>query len=586
MESHSARTVSIFVHWVALLLVLVSAMAVAQSNAVPFVNQPLVPASIAPGSAAFALTVNGTGFVSGAVVNWNGAARATTFVSSSTLHASITAADVASKGTATVTVVNPTPGGGISNRVFFPVRKPLLSVAAAVDGNFNISGGTFNSVSVAGDFTNDGKQDFVLGVTNTDGTGTLYFYKGNGAGSFFATPTTTSFANPIYYLLTGDFNNDGNLDILVGDGGTNFSSQAAVFLGDGHGHFTQRALSDNMGDFGAPVALGDFNGDGKLDMVYYGEAEGYGALFIVLGNGDGTFQHVAIADSIQNVGVQSVAVGDFNGDGKLDLAVGSSSFTEAEAPIQIFLGNGDGSFRAGTLYTAAENSIAAADLNGDGKLDLVYFGMSENGVTGLCVMPGNGDGTFGSSICSASNSVVQLADFNGDGKLDVMGSGSVSLGHGDGTFATPISLPFVGNSGPNFGVADFNGDGELDLAVSYTNYTGASSATVFLQTTLSISTASLNFGQHHVGQTSKAQTVTLTNIGTSRLSISSITLTGADPGDFIEQNRCTGIRAGGSCTVQVAFKPTATGSRTASLTISYAGVGNPQSVALTGWGLH
>jgi hypothetical protein len=584
MEStHSSRAVSIFINWAVILLVLVSATAMAQSNAVPFVNQSLVPASIAPGSAAFTLTVNGTGFVSGAVVTWNASARATTFVSGSTLQASITAADVASKATATVTVVNPAPGGGISNRVFFPVREPLLSVAAAVDGKF--SGASLATTSVAGDFTNDGKQDAVVGVNNVDGTAQFYFYRGNGAGSF-AAPTTTSFALPIYYLLTGDFNNDGNIDILVGDGGSNFSSQAAVFLGDGHGHFVQKTLSDNMGDFGAPVALGDFNGDGKLDMVYYGEAEGYAALFIVQGNGDGTFQHVNIADAIRNVGVQSVAVGDFNGDGKLDLAVGSSPFTEGEAPIQIFLGNGDGSFRAGILYTATENSIAAADVNGDGKLDLVYFGTSENGVTGLCVMPGNGDGTFGSSICSGSNNVVQLADFNGDGKLDVMGVGSVSLGNGDGTFGSPISLPFVGNGGPNFGVADFNGDGELDLVVPSTNSTGLSPAAVLLQTTLSISTASLSFGQHDVGSTSKAQTVTLTNIGTSHLNVSSITLAGADPGDFIEEGRCTGIRAGGSCTIQLAFKPTADGARTASLTIGYAGVGSPQSVALTGTGIH
>jgi len=133
----SLRRTRVFINLVGILLVLAGATAVGQ-NAVPYANQPLVPASAAPGGGAFTLTVNGTGFVAGAIVNWNGSARATTFVSSSRLQASIAAADVASKGTATVTVVNPAPGGGISNRVFFPVREPLTSVAAAVDGKYKV----------------------------------------------------------------------------------------------------------------------------------------------------------------------------------------------------------------------------------------------------------------------------------------------------------------------------------------------------------------------------------------------------------------------------------------------------------------
>lgn len=568
-----------FAFAIAALTVLGMGTTAAQSNAVPFVNQPLVPASVAPGSAGFTLTVSGSGFASGAVVTWNGSPRTTTFVSGSSLQASITAADVASKGTATLTVVNPAPGGGISNRVFLPVRQPLVSVAAVVDGKF--SGVSLGSAAVAGDFNNDGRQDVAVGLTNTDGTGTIYYYRSNGPGSF-AAPSTIPFSLPIYYLLTGDFNNDGNLDILVGDGGSNFSSQAAVFLGDGLGHFRQKALSSNMGDFGSPVGLGDFNGDGKLDMVYYGEVEGNATLFIVLGNGDGTFQAATPAHSIPNVGVPGVAVGDFNGDGKLDMAVASSQFT-GPAAIQIFLGNGDGTFTAGTLYTATESTIATADVNGDGKLDLVYYGVSENGVSGLCMMPGNGDGTFGASLCSGSNSVIQLVDFNGDGKLDVIGNGSISLGNGDGTFGNPISLPFAGNGGSNYGIADFNGDGQLDLVLPATSSSG-SPATVLLQSPLSISAASLSFGTHTIGTTSKAQTVTLTNIGTTPISLGTITLAGSNPGDFVEKTNCkAGLAPGAACEVQAAFKPTASGWRYASVSIGYSGAGGAQSVALSGF---
>ena len=98
------------------------------SNPVPHVNQPLVPATVTPGGPAFTLTVNGSGFVSGATVNWNGSARATTWLSGEQLTASIQAADIATVGTASVTVVNPTPGGGTSNVVFLPITNPTASV--------------------------------------------------------------------------------------------------------------------------------------------------------------------------------------------------------------------------------------------------------------------------------------------------------------------------------------------------------------------------------------------------------------------------------------------------------------------------
>src|SRR5439155_4775069 len=104
-----------------LLLSIATGVAPAQ-NPVPLINQPLVPAAIKPGSAGFTLTVNGTGFVSGAVVKWNGNVRTTTFISKSRLTASILSTDVAKASTASVTVVNPSPGGGSSNVVFFPIR--------------------------------------------------------------------------------------------------------------------------------------------------------------------------------------------------------------------------------------------------------------------------------------------------------------------------------------------------------------------------------------------------------------------------------------------------------------------------------
>src|SRR5947209_14880976 len=108
-------------------VLLLSTSLLAQSNPVPFVNQPLVPMTVVPGSPAFTLTVNGTGFVSGSVVNWNGSPRTTTFVSSSQLTATITAADVVSAGTRSMTVTSPGPGN-VSNPIFFPVTGITNSV--------------------------------------------------------------------------------------------------------------------------------------------------------------------------------------------------------------------------------------------------------------------------------------------------------------------------------------------------------------------------------------------------------------------------------------------------------------------------
>ena len=116
--------------WAGLLLVIFTLPALAQINPVPLINQPLVPDAVAPGGPAFTLTVNGTGFVSSSVVNWNGSQRVTTYGSSSQLTAAITVADIANAGTASVTVVNPTPGGGTSNVAFLSITNPTTTAGA------------------------------------------------------------------------------------------------------------------------------------------------------------------------------------------------------------------------------------------------------------------------------------------------------------------------------------------------------------------------------------------------------------------------------------------------------------------------
>jgi hypothetical protein len=555
-------------HFASISLVFLSLCATlcAQNNAIPLVYQPLVPSAAAPGAAGFTLTVNGFGFVTGAVLDWNGSARATTVVSSSQVQATITSADVAYVGTANITVVNPAPGGGPSNVVYFPVRQPAAGVAFAPEPGFSPVSGPV----AVGDFNGDGILDLAVAQTTSTST-TIYLYRGLGNGTF-STPATSTVTLPIYSLFTGDFNNDGKLDLVAATSIGDFNVNAMVLINNGSGHFVQKTPFAG-GDDGWVVGVADVNGDGILDVLFEGEAQGSGAVQICLGNGDGTFTLKYQANE-NNFDASPIGIGDFNGDGKLDMAV-----TDVYQ-IDIFLGNGDGTFQAPVSYACTptcNGSITAADLNGDGKLDLI--------VGEGTVFMGNGDGTFtpGFNFSQNGAGVNAVGDFNGDGKLDLVVAGtsaSVYLGNGDGTFQSPtLSGSFSGALATTpFG--DFNRDGQLDLVSG-----GSMADQIGLQTSLGLTPGSLNFGSIKIGNTSKGQAITLTNVSSRSVPISSIALTGANAGDYVEHNTCgAGLHVGATCTISVAFKPTVKGTLPATVTITYSGIASPQTVALTGFG--
>ncbi|MFZ0685028.1 MAG: FG-GAP-like repeat-containing protein [Terriglobales bacterium] len=472
-------------------LILAAANLLAQSvNPVPFVNQPLVPTSVAPGSPEFALTVNGTGFVSTSVVKWNGAALGTAFVNSHQLVADVPASALTSAHTASVTVFSPTPGGGTSNVDLFTITNPTTTLAFTTS---TIPTGLNPGGIVAADFNNDGKPDLAFVnqdqpdstcyTPGYDGLGTISVLLGNGDGGF-SNKSTVCFPDNLgmaagEQLGIANFAN-GNAGLLgVFDENGGEGSFSAIFSGNGDGTFN---CCTELGGFDGPAKMitADFNRDGYIDLAFpaVDDESGEGNTYVFLGPDFSDGGGCCFEDYFD-----SVATGDFNNDGILDLAlVGGSG-------VKIALGNGDGTFTVDSSQPSVNlvdpSSVITADFNGDGILDLA---IADAGSSALTILKGNGDGTFTQvagepSLPGFTNSVTSY-DFNGDGKLDLLFSSaentfSIYLGNGDGTFQPALvqSMPYA-----PYGVAvgDFNGDGRLDLALTNS---ANNTVSILLQTT-------------------------------------------------------------------------------------------------------
>jgi len=218
------------------------------------------------------------------------------------------------------------------------------------------------------------------------------------------------------------------------------------------------------------VAVGDFNRDGKLDIAVANN--GSSNVSILLGNGDGTLQPAVNFDA--SVAPNGIAVADINGDGKLDVAVFLSPNTSSSLPgaVSILFGNGDGTFQSPvvTTLTLQQTMVAVVDVNGDKKADLLVNLTDSNlNPAGVGLLLGNGDGTFQAAmtVAGASDILCAVADFNHDGRPDLAVATSVAVqlmyGNGDGSFsAGPQALP--SNGGPTRAWAfDLNGDSKPDL---------------------------------------------------------------------------------------------------------------------------
>jgi len=397
-------------------------------------------------------------------------------------------------------------GGSHSNQAVFrsPAKVSFLPAVA-----YKTSGYNPYSVAIA-DVNGDGKPDLVVANQNqsrNNPPGSISVMLGKGDGTFRAAVNYASGGQGAYSISVGDFNGDGKLDLVVANGcaGSDCSTGGVgVLLGKGNGTFKKAVVykSGAASVFGSRVAVGDLNGDGKLDLAVATTGSGCGngcpkgLVGVLLGNGNGTFKKAKTYSTGGFDAIGWVAIADVNADQKPDLVVANYCATECSYPpsqgsVGVLLGKGNGTFQTVKTYPSGGNgtvSVAVADLNKDGKPDILVASCgplacgpgSPGGNVG--VLMGKGNGTFKPVVnYPAENSPfnVAAADVNGDGTLDIVvsnwgspnggsndGAVTVLVGKVNGTFRPAQTFPSGGAETPSVAVADVNRDGRLDIVLA------------------------------------------------------------------------------------------------------------------------
>lgn len=321
---------------------------------------------------------------------------------------------------------------------------------------------------VAGDVDGDGNLDLVVALDGPSVEHGVAMLLGNPDGSFQPAHFLSS-AQP-WTVALADFNEDGVLDFA-----DLTSAGLTVFVSAGQQRYQRSAIVPEA-YFPTSLAVADLNGDGHLDVAvvednYFGPHPGY--VTLSLGRGDGTFQP---ATKVYWVGDRPwhIAAADINGDGFVDLVISDAGNRKLdENTLFIMLNNGDGTFRSGSAYQVGIEAIdvAVSDLNHDGAADLITVTASNEAIA---VLLGNGDGTFAApilystAILGAGPNRVAVADFNGDGNADIavvleQGDPGIFYGQGDGTFSGPEPI-IINGSGASGAYGAVAGDFNHDGA--------------------------------------------------------------------------------------------------------------------------
>ena len=362
-------------------------------------------------------------------------------------------------------------------------RGNLLHISEQ-NGSFELSApidtptGSQPTALISGDFNGDGNADIVTNNSNDD---SLTILKGDGNGNFTQIEEYLV-GRSLHSLTLGDFNNDSNLDLaVVNRSFNNFENRVTILTGNGDSTFVEfdNYVIDSI--WIDTISIADIDLDGNLDLIsgYRIEGGGYEEedyfLGVSLGNGDGTFEQ-PINQELDDE-VISITIEDIDDDGNQDV-ITTNYFSDS---ISILNGNGDGtlSFQSNFSFTSDVDSLALKDINGDGKLEMAIVSTSQNQIV---VIKGNENGTFTRlstySLPEGSRPInVAFADLNGDGRLDLVtnylggnptvpdianNSIIVWLGDGEGSFNS-LNHFEVGNSFADFLLVDVNTDGDFDI---------------------------------------------------------------------------------------------------------------------------
>ena len=371
---------------------------------------------------------------------------------------------------------NATGSGTVSFTISTNTGKaPRTGTIAIAGQTVTLNQGPRNS-TITYDIEGTGVQDLIVYNPTSPGYEYSLISAGNGSYSGIAHAGVNAGPSAFDTVLQGDFNGDGKSDVLFY---SSASGMLEVGIGNGFGGFTY-AVPVSIGAGYNVIARGDFNADGKTDLLIYRRSDG--AAYVGLSNGDGTFNFIA---QLFSAGFTTVAVADYNGDGVSDVIL----YNNQSVPYSAYYLQGDGSghfINATALFFGPGYNVYPADLNGDGKSDFILYRPNDGTIF---VAIGNGTSfSYHYLLYSPGFTAFKIGDVNGDGIPDLVlynnlnANGYLLLGDGKGNFPTGYSL-FFGPGMDFVDLRDFNGDGKQDVIIyrsaDGTSFTGISNGIGF-----------------------------------------------------------------------------------------------------------